>query len=314
MSSKYPYFKMGNNIDGTNISFEQWTGAQSIGLHCHDFYELVIIDQGTCTHVYNGVTTLLARGDCVMIMPHKEHGYQLYGAFSAFNCQFFPESLNEDALKCLSRENCVLKGADKVYIDYPKDREKIITEVGEFMQKQIKINGKFEHNQYKQGVIHVNAEEYTFVRGIIKRGMDILLDDPYENLVHKRNCIEMILMEMQRALKNYRCSYSVASKNIHAAIAKILIMMEASMDEPFNFDEMATKFKFNPNYLRKAFREATGYSPVTYMNRMRILKAFSYMKDDKMNVKEAATMVGVFDENYFSRLFKKIIGVSPSQV
>ena len=48
-----------------------------------------------------------------------------------------------------------------------------------------------------------------------------------------------------------------------------------------------------------------------YMNRMRIVKSLEYLEMEQLSVAEAAEKVGIYDANYFSRMFKKVMGYSP---
>lgn len=85
------------------------------------------------------------------------------------------------------------------------------------------------------------------------------------------------------------------------------------MAENLDFKETADKYSFSQNYFRKIFRDVTGFSPVSYVNRLRVVRACEYIQKEHLNVGEAAARVGIYDLNYFSRLFKKIMGMSPTQ-
>ena len=51
----------------------------------------------------------------------------------------------------------------------------------------------------------------------------------------------------------------------------------------------------------------------SYLNNLRIRKAATMIKEDKLSLKEISAMVGIEDQLYFSRLFKKCMGISPSE-
>lgn len=63
----------------------------------------------------------------------------------------------------------------------------------------------------------------------------------------------------------------------------------------------------------RSFKQITGRSPIDYINKLRIDKAFSLLKEGKFNVTETALDCGFNDVNYFSRLFKKYNKMSPSE-
>ena len=90
--------------------------------------------------------------------------------------------------------------------------------------------------------------------------------------------------------------------------------IEEHLDETLDFNAVAQKYAFSPTHFRKIFKDITGLSPASYINRLRILRACEYMQKDKMSIREAAEQVGIYDFNYFSRLFKKVMGCSPSRM
>lgn len=65
------------------------------------------------------------------------------------------------------------------------------------------------------------------------------------------------------------------------------------------------------SHFRALFHQWAGMGPVQYRNRLRISHAQSYLVNSPMRVDKIAAMVGFDDVFYFSRLFKKITGVSP---
>jgi YesN/AraC family two-component response regulator len=54
-------------------------------------------------------------------------------------------------------------------------------------------------------------------------------------------------------------------------------------------------------------------SPVKYINSLRIEKAKAMLKNSNFSVEEIAYCVGINDRFYFSRIFKKELGISPTE-
>lgn len=52
-------------------------------------------------------------------------------------------------------------------------------------------------------------------------------------------------------------------------------------------------------------------STVSYVHRLRIMRACEYIQKENLSVKEAAEKVGIYDLDYFSKLFEEIMGCSP---
>ncbi len=69
---------------------------------------------------------------------------------------------------------------------------------------------------------------------------------------------------------------------------------------------------YTPDHLRKLFFEATGQTPSEYLTSLRVKQAQQLMQLGGLNIKTVASRVGIEDPYYFSRVFKKVSGVSPT--
>lgn len=96
-------------------------------------------------------------------------------------------------------------------------------------------------------------------------------------------------------------------------IEGIITYIQEHYDEPLDNRKLAEVFHYHPNYLSGKFREIIGKPVHRYLLEFRILKACSMIKTNRFNLSEVAEACGFCDPNYFSRYFKKIIGVSPSE-
>lgn len=77
--------------------------------------------------------------------------------------------------------------------------------------------------------------------------------------------------------------------------------------------ELSRQFGLVPSYFSMLFRQSQGISPSDYLNDIRIRKAKELLvKEEKMTVKEVAELVGFTDQLYFSKVFKKETGKTPS--
>lgn len=96
-------------------------------------------------------------------------------------------------------------------------------------------------------------------------------------------------------------------------IRRMLIRDYARTD--FALDEAIRAMPFNYDYLRKLFKKEMGVTPLEYMTRLRMKKAetmLSAMWTRDYSVAEIAELCGYEDALYFSRVFKKHYGCSPT--
>ena len=113
-------------------------------------------------------------------------------------------------------------------------------------------------------------------------------------------------------MKFHLKQYNLHTHAHQKIMAEVLLYIDAHLTEQIDFEELAAKYAFSLNYFRKLFRDVTGFSPVNYLNRLRIVRSCEYIQRENLSVGEAAERVGIYDANYFSRLFKKIMGMPPS--
>lgn len=96
-------------------------------------------------------------------------------------------------------------------------------------------------------------------------------------------------------------------------INRVVERLENPGRDFLTLQKMAEMTKLSPSYFRQLFKEITGYSPIQYQNRVKVYKAKDLIMAGECNVSEAAYALGYEDIYYFSRLFKKVIGINPSE-
>lgn len=93
----------------------------------------------------------------------------------------------------------------------------------------------------------------------------------------------------------------------------VLQYMEENMEKPITLQDLARYTGYSISHLTMVFKSNTGHSPLNYFNLLKIKKACELLETTSMRVNQIAGMVGIYDSYYFSRLFTKIVGVSPKK-
>ncbi|MBO5291872.1 MAG: response regulator [Lachnospiraceae bacterium] len=88
--------------------------------------------------------------------------------------------------------------------------------------------------------------------------------------------------------------------------------MRENLAESLNLTNVAEQIGVSPAYLSTLFSQQLGCCFIDYLNQIRIDCACQYMHDKRMKIYEVAFKVGFHDEKYFSKVFRKVTGVSPS--
>ena len=120
--------------------------------------------------------------------------------------------------------------------------------------------------------------------------------------------------EENRKLNEIRKSEGVASSPEVSgieALAKEYVDMNYTTD--ITVRSMATDMGVNPDYLGKIFKKEYGLTINEYLNKVRINQAILLFSTTKLNVGEVSERVGFNDQTYFSTIFKKLTGHTPSE-
>ena len=80
-----------------------------------------------------------------------------------------------------------------------------------------------------------------------------------------------------------------------------------------SLEEVAAHVFLSPSYFSKIFKEEMKCNFSRYLNMVRIEKGKSLLVDDAIPLVDISNMVGYEDQSYFSKVFKKIVGVSPGK-
>lgn len=80
-----------------------------------------------------------------------------------------------------------------------------------------------------------------------------------------------------------------------------------------SLEMIADRVNLSPYYISKLFKEQLGLNYIDYLTECRIERAKSLMSDSELSLKEITYEIGYNDPNYFSRVFKRVYGISPTE-
>jgi transcriptional regulator GlxA family with amidase domain len=106
-----------------------------------------------------------------------------------------------------------------------------------------------------------------------------------------------------------------ASRESHVArkIEQSISYMLQHINQPLQVATLAAAVNVSPSHYSALFKSWTGSSPIDYFIHLRMQQACRLFDSTSLNVKEVATALGYDDPFYFSRTFKTVHGVAPSE-
>lgn len=129
-------------------------------------------------------------------------------------------------------------------------------------------------------------------------------------LVYAAKLVHHLLAEL--LYNNPAFSPSLRSSRFHSLEPTFAYLVE-NLHNPLTLAQMAAHAGLSESQFSHLFKQQTGHSPLAYFIQLKMQHACSLLAMTQLSVQEIAEEVGYSDGYYFSRLFKKVAGVSPRE-
>lgn len=96
-------------------------------------------------------------------------------------------------------------------------------------------------------------------------------------------------------------------------LSNIKSWLDTHYSEKISLDELAKRFYIDKYYLSKIFKEQYGITINAYISRKKITAAKQLLRFSDKSIEQIGFEIGISDTNYFTRLFKKIEGITPGE-
>jgi AraC-like DNA-binding protein len=251
--------------------------------HCHS---LIYCVSGAGKLHYQGKERRIERGDLVIINPNSPFSFTLNKTNETIKSQPQSES------KASSRET---KATDNImyWVNFTG------TLAHDFAERLLM---KMDSGVAHVGVLKNIVSDFEHLLALGARGYTAT------NVIHAVHILQQALsfLALQLRLTMFNNSSSFDLEDVEALMRKS-IHQELSLDTLAHYSQLS-KFHF-----AKKFKELTDSSPIQHFINMKIQHACSQLDNSDIAIKDIASGLGYSDPYYFSRLFKKFVGISPKQ-
>lgn len=249
--------------------------------HCHDFIELVTILKGERLFYIDGVEYEAKEGDLLILNPGTYHK-SLLGRHTA------PASVE-----------CYISFSDVNFRNVPKGHMPLFS--GE--------NLHFSMPQKMKQDLFKICQSISMEYGSCRTGRYFMV---------KAYLIQMIclILREQATPSSSPDSEGCVFKSINKkyVVDRIMSYLDLHYTEKVSLDKIAQNMYLSTFYVSKIFKSETGDTPINYLISLRMEKAKELLESaEASSVQNAAAKVGYEDVSYFSKLFKKYHGFSPSK-
>lgn len=190
----------------------------------------------------------------------------------------------------------------------------------EYFQQLLQSIREQEACEFIRQLFQVNSKEFTpeFVRALIFEVLFYLSasikyqhsGDLYQELFHTLD-LEKIIVTLQNCLQD-AVRWREGQKS-NPVVESVLRFVEENYDQPLSLKTLAVKYNINAAYLGQLFKQETGEMFSNYLCGLRMKHAKILLRQTQMKSAEIALQVGFSNSNYFSNLFKKMIGMYPTE-
>ncbi|MFP4380495.1 MAG: helix-turn-helix domain-containing protein [Candidatus Sumerlaeia bacterium] len=255
---------------------------RDVDFHAHAFTELVLVFSGQGKHTVGGAEYQIGGGDVFVINRSQEHGYCDCRDLRLVNVLF-----DQDQLPLPLNELRAIPGYHALFSLEPAMRRR------HAFQSRLKLTPDR------------------------MAGLDGWIEDLREELEARRpgyRCMALgQLIRLISFLARYYGAESTPPQREVISMAETMAWLEEHFAEDLRVEKLARMAHMSERSFQRAFREASGCAPINYVNRLRMARASELLRRTSLNVGEIAWEVGVRDANYFTRQFRKYMGITPLQ-
>lgn len=187
-----------------------------------------------------------------------------------------------------------------------KDGLDMIKETLDYDYIAIIISG-YDYFSYAQRALKYGVTDYLL--------KPISLDDLNEALVNAR---EIIYKKRSVISRNSDIENAIDISTDEAikdsTVVEIIRFVKDNYQDKISISDLSKKLAYSESMLNRKFKKEVHITFNEYLNRYRVNKAIELLKNSDYNITEISYMCGYSSAKYFSRVFKKYLGISPSDV
>ncbi|MBN2442404.1 MAG: helix-turn-helix domain-containing protein [Spirochaetales bacterium] len=243
--------------------------------------------------------------------------------YEALKAQEYAEQFNTSGI--IHVEN--INESDKHINTYPvKEKERLLSliKVGDVENSKLALNeylSKFTlFINEKPEILKVRLYELVgslIDSAILGGGDEEKLNSLIQKYFHDINIMKDVELVQkwltEVVMEIVRIVAAVHKKRSRILVNKAKEFIELHYAQSISYKDAAKEIFISPSYFLSLFKQETGLTFVDYLTRVRINKAREFLLTTELNITEIALKTGFNNANYFSSIFKKIVGTSAKE-
>lgn len=269
--------------------FEYMNNFSFIG-ESHDFWEFCFVDKGEVLITSGNATTVLKKGDIAFHQPNEFHNVNANGEIAP--------NLIVISFKC-----------DSIYMDFFKNKILRVDEIERNLLADIIIEARHRYqgrldDPYLTKLSEKTPEDY-FASGQLIR---LYLEHLMIHLIRRYSDLPLA-----RHKASPRISKTTKLKSDEEIFNRVETYLEAHLNSKVTIEQICRDNLVGRSQLQKIFRDRSGLGIIEYFSQMKITAAKQMIRTNRMNFTQISERLGYTSIHYFSRQFKKLTNMTPSE-
>jgi AraC family L-rhamnose operon regulatory protein RhaS len=251
--------------------------------HRHHYFELLYILEGAGSHTINNNQYPYGKGNLFLLTPDDTHSFEI----------------SSDTRCCI--------------IDFTKGlfakRHRSQMDRAEITEFFVSMEYIFHNHQNLKGYIAMNPQESDLANGLIAQ----LIMEKEQSRIYSgiitQNIVFLLLNIIARSIQE-NIADELKNKGTKNIIHELTTYIQQNIykKELLKIDSLAKHFNKTPDHLNRYFKQQTGITLKTYINRYKLRLVETRLRYSDLNISEIANELGYTDESHLNKIFKSAFG------
>jgi len=248
----------------------------------HDFWELVYVDSGKINAIVDGLGCNLEQGQVIFHKPMELHSH-ISNKKDSNNILVISFTCHDKIMDFFNKKIFNLENSSRKILSlFLIEVKNALGELPNKFENKSPLN--FEHA--KIGAVQLmQCYLIEFLFSLIRNG-----DASFKAIYHTE------------------AAKTIAENSMVVSIENLLIN---NVYLNLTLQDICNNFLISKTYLCRIFKTATGKSPIDYFIELKIKEAKKLIREDELNITQISDKLGYTSVHHFTRMFKRVTGMSP---
>ena len=251
--------------------------------HRHEFWEIVIVYRGSGLMSFGCRTLPIRVGDVFVLSRGQRHAYFETRSLDVINIVFDPAYVGS-----------------------------VHPVLADWMQHEslVSVGPSWKPGETDGECLHLGSSDFALLLDKVRRMETELEGQKTENRIAALAYFLLIITMLRRQSRPWESSGSIAAGH---RVSRAMGFIEEHFSDPITIEDIVSHSHVSRRHFFRLFEQAIGVAPMGYLKKLRLQKAASLLLTTNRSVTRVAFDCGFNDSNYFSSMYRKEFGNSPSQ-